>query len=371
MQPARREDVHRSPPSNPRALPPVEPPAPAPPTRPSPPIRPSRAALGISRFGPPVVKEKTEPVQSQMNIFSESALFEHAPEGSSLATPPPPSRESSMVSVKDVAIPPDRPAHLPPRPASPSRGHRLRSGDTNKPLHPPNARSPQSRSNEVNPEAPARPGPPSPLSRKRAVDTYPSEPPLAPWDNRAAYSPDRIRPNLRDSEADHHVTRPLPTVLQNEDRERAPPPMHPERAFMLQANGLPPRPPSVLGRTRSGRGGFKRDRGDDHEHNRAEPLRGNSRGRYGSVSPERRRYPEDDRCVGYGGGAGASLLDRLTLDEGGHNNLPSLRDRVQLPSKRDREDMLAGDLIFDAEGNDYDASKRVRRRGIKVRKGRG
>lgn len=75
--------------------------------------------------------------------------------------------------------------------------------------------------------------------------------------------------------------------------------------------------------------------------------------------------------MGYGSGGGASLLDRLTLDEGSCVNSPSLRDRVQLPSKRDREEMLAGDLSFDTEGDEYDASKRVRRRGgIKVRKGR-
>jgi hypothetical protein len=279
-----------------------------------------------------------------------------------------------MASFREVAAPPGRPAHLPPRPASPPHGYQFRLGDANKPDHRFNARSTAARSDNVNAEAPARPRPPSPAPRKRVMDSCPSEPPPAPRDNRAAHSPERPRTNLRGSEADHHVARPPPPpVVQDEDRDRAPPPMHPERAFMLQVNGLPPRPPSALGRAISAKG-FKRDRRDDRDHDRAEPLRGNSRGRYGSASPggERRRYPEDDREVGYGGGGGTSLLDRLTLDEGSCVNSPSLRDRVQLPSKRGREEMLAGDFTFDMEGDDYDGSKRVARRrgGIKPRKGR-
>ena len=282
-----------------------------------------------------------------------------------------------MASFRDMAVPPGRPSHLPPRPASPPGGYQFRPGDANKPHHRFNARSPvarDSRSDEVKAEEPVRPRLPSPAPRKRAMDAYPSEPPPAPRDNRATHNPGRSRPNIRDSEADHHTARPLPPpVVKDEDRDRAPPPMHPERALMLQANGLPPRPPSALGLAISGRG-FKRDRRDDRDHDRAEPLRGNSKGCYGSASPggERRRYPEDDRAVGYGGGGGASLLDRLTLDEGTRVNSPSLRDRVQLPSKRDREEMLAGDFSFDTDGDDYDGSKRVARRrgGIKLRKGR-
>lgn len=148
--------------------------------------------------------------------------------------------------------------------------------------------------------------------------------------------------------------------------------MHPERALMLQANGLPPRPPSVFGPATSARGS-KRDRRDDRDHDRAEPLRGNSGGRYRSASPgsERRRYPEDDRLMGHGGRGGASLLDRLTLHEASHVSSPSLRDRVELPSKRDREEMLSADLSLDTDGDDYDGSRRVRRRGgTRVRKGR-
>ncbi|KAH0834701.1 hypothetical protein J3R83DRAFT_10232 [Lanmaoa asiatica] len=366
MEPARREDARRSPLSNPRALPPAEPIVA--------PTRPSRAALGISRFGPPIVKENnTEPARSQMNVSSESLPSSQVPEGSSRATPPPISRESSMASFKDVAVLPDRPSHLPPRPPSPPRGYRYRSGDTDKPHHRPNARSPvghDSRGNEANAEALAHPRPSSPAPWKRTMDAYPSEPPPAPRDNRDVYSQERSGKNFRDSEANHHVARPPPPpVAQDEDCDRAPPPMHPERALMLQANGLPPRPPSVLGRARSARGP-KRDKRDDRDHDRAEPLRGNSRGPYDSTSPggNQRRYPEDDRVIGHGGGGGGSLLDRLTLDDGNPVNSSSLRDRVELPSKRDREEMLIGDFSFDTEGDD---TRRVRRRGgARGRKGR-
>ena len=143
----------------------------------------------------------------QTNVSSESQPSDHIPEGSSHATPPPPSRESSMASLRDVAAPPGRPAHLPPRPASPPRGYQFRLGDTNKPDHRFNARSTvthDSRSDKVSAEAPARP---SPAPRRRNMDTYPSESPPAPRDNRAAHSPERPRTNLRDSEAVHHVAR--------------------------------------------------------------------------------------------------------------------------------------------------------------------
>lgn len=275
-----------------------------------------------------------------------------------------------MSSVKEavvVAVPPGRPSHLPPRPASPPREYRFRS-DTNKPLHSPNAIPHNSRGNEVIAE---RPKPSSPTPRKRAMETYPSELPPARRDNRVTYSPERPR-TFHDSEAEHLVARPPPPpVVQDEERERAPPPMHPERALMLQANGLPPRPPSIQARPRPGRG-IKRDRRDDLEDDRAEPLRGNGGGRFGSVSPvaARRRWPEDDHIMGHPGAGGASLLDRLTLDEGAHVNSPSLRERVQLPSKRDMDEMMGGDLILDPEGDEYDVTKRVKRRGPRARKGR-
>ncbi|ESK87654.1 hypothetical protein Moror_1896 [Moniliophthora roreri MCA 2997] len=54
---------------------------------------------------------------------------------------------------------------------------------------------------------------------------------------------------------------------------------------------------------------------------------------------------------------GGSLLDRLSLDilsptSGGGDELPSLRDRVQVPSKRDRDDV--GDHVDDRGGSGHD-----------------
>lgn len=66
---------------------------------------------------------------------------------------------------------------------------------------------------------------------------------------------------------------------------------------------------------------------------------------------------------------GASLLDRLSLDAG-PSDLPSssLRDRVQIPAKRDRDEMMrsysGGGDSADAEdiGGVADSSRRPKRR---------
>jgi hypothetical protein len=78
---------------------------------------------------------------------------------------------------------------------------------------------------------------------------------------------------------------------------------------------------------------------------------------------------------------GGSLLDRLSLDQNGDTPVDgpsqSLRDRVQVPSKRDREEMSDNrdfPTFFDAsyeedyDPNVYDPNKRPRRRSGKVRK---
>jgi len=76
---------------------------------------------------------------------------------------------------------------------------------------------------------------------------------------------------------------------------------------------------------------------------------------------------------------GGSLLDRLSLDnDTGSNHGPSLRERVQLPVKRDREEMMSGggdsgsmDAPFDLEdGLGGDTAKKSRRRSGKPRRGR-
>jgi hypothetical protein len=77
---------------------------------------------------------------------------------------------------------------------------------------------------------------------------------------------------------------------------------------------------------------------------------------------------------------GGSLLDRLSLDDAagpsGSMASPSLRERVQIPMKRDLEDMTGGDSLSMDASFDYDdiggdsASKRGRRRSGKLKRGK-
>jgi len=77
---------------------------------------------------------------------------------------------------------------------------------------------------------------------------------------------------------------------------------------------------------------------------------------------------------------GGSLLDRLSLDQDGDTrgdiHSPSLRDRVQVPSKRDREDIMMteqynGENSFDGDEGMMDtAFRRVRRRSQKIKRPR-
>lgn len=68
---------------------------------------------------------------------------------------------------------------------------------------------------------------------------------------------------------------------------------------------------------------------------------------------------------------GGSLLDRLSLEDPKDevHLQQSLRERVEVPSKRDRDDMLsdryAGEETFD---EDDPASKKARKKTTKVRK---
>ncbi|KIK81285.1 hypothetical protein PAXRUDRAFT_195341 [Paxillus rubicundulus Ve08.2h10] len=81
--------------------------------------RPLRSTLGTtkgtlkSRFGPPIVKESTEPTHPQRNVSSESLRADLLPEDVSRATAPPLSRESSMASIRGTAELSGLPAHLP------------------------------------------------------------------------------------------------------------------------------------------------------------------------------------------------------------------------------------------------------------------
>ena len=70
--------------------------------------------------------------------------------------------------------------------------------------------------------------------------------------------------------------------------------------------------------------------------------------------------------------SGGSLLDRLSSDKSGASSGPppsqSLRDRVQVPSKRDRDDTIRPDSMGDAEMGDS-VSKRSKKR-MKPKRGR-
>jgi hypothetical protein len=272
-----------------------------------------------------------------------------------------------MTSVRGAAGQSGLPAHLPPRPQSPPRGYRYRAANDSQGQHRDRAQSPAEysrRRDDVDMEPPPRQRPATPTHKRRTMDSYVPDP-LPPA--RDTYVPEPPRESFQDTRGDHYVPQPAP-MTQDEERERAPA-MHPERALMLQPNGLPPRPPSILGRARSGKGA-RREKRDDRE--RAEGFGGNGVAQFSPASPgggERRRYPKAEGGT-VGQGSGASLLDRLTLDEGVVNASPSLRDRVQLPSKRDREDMLAGDVSMNQEVDEHDGSKRPRRRGTKSRKAR-
>ncbi|KIJ63057.1 hypothetical protein HYDPIDRAFT_29748 [Hydnomerulius pinastri MD-312] len=355
-----RQDVRLSPPSNRRALPPVESGRPA-----GLPARPPRAVLGTSRFGPP--KDGPEPMRPQRGMSPDSLRSAPYPDDTTRATPPPLSRDSSMTSIRDAIGQPSRGSHLPRRPETPPRVLHYRSEGEDqrryreRPLSPVDHTSRRRDDLDLDPPARQRQNTPPPPSthRRRGMDRYiPESPPT-----RDTYIPEPSRESFQDARGDHYVAQSTP-VVQEDDRDRnAAPPMHPERAMMLQANGLPPRPPSDLGRTRSGRGS-RRERREER------PGINGSR-RFGSSSPsgERRRYPEDGETPNRGGG-GASLLDRLTLDGGGPIKSHSLADRVQLPVKRDREEMMTGDVSMEQDVEDYEGLKRPKRRGAKSRKGR-
>ncbi|KAF9226231.1 hypothetical protein BS17DRAFT_535033 [Gyrodon lividus] len=318
----------------------------------------------MSRFGPPIVKESAEPTHSQRNASLESLRCDPLPENSSRATPPPLSRESSMTSICGAAGQSGLPTHLPPRPQSPPRGYRYRTEDDSQGQHCNRVQSSvdySRRRDDADMEPPPRQRPATQTPKRRTMDSYVPEPPPP---SRDTYITEPLRASFQDTRGDHYIAQPAP-MTQDEELGRAPSAMHPERALMLQPNGLPPRPSSALGR--AGRGS-KRERREDRE--RAETLWGNGSRRFASASPgggEKRRYPRTEGgAVAQGGGA--SLLDRLTLDDGGLHKSPSLRDRVQLPSKRDREEMLAGDVSMNQDVDE--GSKRLRRRGMKSRKGR-
>lgn len=155
---------------------------------------------------------------------------------------------------------------------------------------------------------------------------------------------------LRDTEGGYHM---VPPVIQDtnspDDHTEMKPHMHPERAMLLQ-HGLPPRPQVDFPPPHPGRAS-RRDR----------PEKGGRRLPSPSLSPERPHPVVNYTSPGRGG----SLLDRLAPDGG--EKMPTFRDRVQVPTKRDREEMW-GDSPMEQDYDGPDGQKRVRKRSTKLRR---
>lgn len=142
----------------------------------------------------------------------------------------------------------------------------------------------------------------------------------------------------------------VPDANSPDDRTETRPLMHPERAMLLQ-HGLPPRPQVDLPPSHS----VRTSRRDRHE-------RGGRRFPSTSLSPER-HHPVGNRASS---GHGGSLLDRLAPDDG--EKASTFRDRLQVPTKRDRDEMMSGDSPIDQGYDGPDGQKRVRKRSIKSRR---
>ena len=218
--------------------------------------------------------------------------------------------------------------------------------------------------------------PPNP-SLRRDHDTYSSEPPRQkrPDGRRRSFSGERVNSGWVDqgrppSPGRHSQFHPSHTRVFEETPQ-----------FSTPDRDAPPSRTSKPIRIRRP-GSMPQSRQD--EHVRSEPMIENTsvharpRERGGDIlepASTSQQRPSTSR-------RGASLLDRLSLDHGGDSSAggmasPSLRERVQIPTKRDRDDMLGGDSnpmdpsfdVDDGPGGDP-AAKRTRRRSGKPRRGR-
>lgn len=296
-----------------------------------------------SRFGPPVVNDVLEPPRRDPSPESPRSAF-CPPEDCSRATPPPPSRESSMPSVMHHDRSPHDhfPRHpsrsddlLPPHQRSSRRSdHGYAPLTHTRPL-PPHA---QDRDEAENHSGRKRDAPPHlPIQRRRTMDTY-------VLDSTEVFD---------GTKGNHPVARP-PPVIQDanspNDRMEMRPLMHPERAMLLQ-HGLPPRPQVDLPPSHS----VRTSRRDRHE-------RGGQRFPSTSLSPEGRHPVGNHASSGHGG----SLLDRLAPDGGEKGS--TFRDHLQVPTKRDRDEMMSGDSPIDQVYDGPDGQRRVRKRSTKSRR---
>ncbi|KAH7924367.1 hypothetical protein BV22DRAFT_1035177 [Leucogyrophana mollusca] len=345
--------------------------------------RQTRSGPTHSRFGPPVQRQEPERLYIPRNPSPESlrSAPRYPEEHSHSGVPSPPmSRDSSMASVWDP------PAHHPPRPArSPVRrpeSPRHRGAE----VYPPPRRDEYEgarRYEERHRDSDRARVPPAPRPTSHRYDSddvkahphsMPSPAPSRP------YPAEPARQSFLDARGDHYVARDERGVgaehTRPPRREASPVrKVHPERELLLQSSYAPyprsehegdrraprhsegvsplPLPPASYGRPEIVDRAYDVGR-RPHDHRLEE------------------RYRDVDGGMARGDhrGRGTSLLDRLSLDES-----PSLRDRVQLPAKRDRDEMDGdGDEeggAMDVDGEDFDGSKRSRRRGaVKPRRAR-
>lgn len=328
-------------PMNNLARPPATSPLPASEPSTSPSIAPTRAMK--TRFGPPINRDGSNSTCRDASPESPQSFGYH-PENVSRATPPPTSRESSILRMDRSD---GRLAHVDDL-SSNYYGASSQHADTNahSPVHDKAGKA----------RSPSRPVPPhmsEPLGggggRIYQKSDATAPPPLH---GRRTLDMDTYVPEstkeFQDAQGDHYIVQPLPAPDRSRDRAERGPVMHPERAMLLH-HGLPPKPQVDTPRSHSGRPP-RRDKVDAQ----IESFRGGRRPQ--PPSPLLGRPSEAANVYASRGG---SLLDRLAPDDG---------ERLTIvPTKRDRE-MMSGAVLMDHDGDGADNQKRARRRGMKSRK---
>ncbi|KAI6021695.1 hypothetical protein BKA83DRAFT_7750 [Pisolithus microcarpus] len=294
------------------------------------PTAPTRAAK--TRFGPPINRDSSNSTRRDASPESPRS-FGYPHEDVSRATPPPTSRESSILHTdrSDARL-----AHVDDL-TSTYHGASSHHADTkvHSPVH--------DKVDKV--RSPTRPIPPhipeqleGGGGRVNQKCDAPTPPPLHRGGalDMDTYVPESTK-EFQDAQGDHHIVQPLPAPDRSRDRSERGPVMHPERAMLLH-HGLPPKPQVDTPRSHSGRPAPPGGR-------RPQPP-----------SPLRGRPSE---VANVSAGRGGSLLDRLAPDGG---ERPTI-----VPTKRDRE-MMSGAVLMDHDGDGPDHQKRVRRRGMKSRR---
>ncbi|KAH7908642.1 hypothetical protein BJ138DRAFT_1157183, partial [Hygrophoropsis aurantiaca] len=347
----------------------------------------ARGGHGVSRFGPPVQRPELEPSstprKSSPDILRTSPRYHHERLPS-----PPVSRDPVILSTHDLPLhrhqprtrspvrrpdsPPPRDqrvAYAPPHTDEYEGARRFEEHYDGRPREnervpafPPNGRTPNHRENRYDEGPPAHNMMP-PASNRRPPEIYSNE---------------RPRQNFQDSRSAQYVA----DEDQGHSRRESPPrKVHPERELLLQSSyAAHPRADHSSGLPRGGRAPrhsdmeqppYKRpeentsrsDRSSDFER-RSDDYPGN---RYRTQA--NRTISRDDHALP---GHRTSLLDRLSLDDPATS--PALRDRVdlpiQLPVKRDRDEMVDDAEAMLVDDDDFDGSKRARRRVGKPRRPR-